>query len=438
MYNPFRGSGLTLNSEFRMIRFNKLKKYLAALILTAVGFVAANAQDGAGGLVDSQRTATVAAAAFNKRMNEVYASSAPAPLRGSLNLYKVAYRSIDSNGNNAVLSGLVIVPSNGAPNGLVVFNHGTTVYNNNMPSRFLGMTKGLEPESAMLAFASGGYAIAMPDYIGQGDHTGGHPHPANVTNSRACIDLKPARTVARRNNLNIGNSMYITGYSEGGGVAMAQVRELERSNDPAHSVAAAAPASGPYDLSGATRDFMLEQPTDQAGMIVRAYPLGGMAYYLHKNKGLKITDFFRPAMAFTINNAYGGKIRDEDIIKRIGVTALLMRSKNSIFNLITPCFRRAIETGDMRNATVKLLKDNDCYDWSPRSRMLLINLEGDTIVSPKNTQVAIQTMRRRGVGSSTLRRSVIRDSGLNHVTAVPTAMLRARNFSTAALPAFAI
>src|SRR5690606_12029813 len=108
-------------------------------------------------------------------------------------------------------------------------------------------------ENGMVAFASGGYAIAMPDYIGQGDHTGGHPYPANVTNSFAGMDLiKPAREVARRNNLTIGSSLYVTGYSEGGGVAMAQVRELERSNDPLHRVTAAAPASGPYDLSGTT------------------------------------------------------------------------------------------------------------------------------------------------------------------------------------------
>ena len=209
---------------------------------------------------------------------------------------------------------------------------------------------------------------------------------------------------------------------------MAQVRELERSNDPDHNVTSAAPASGPYDLSGATREFMLEQPTDQAGMVVRTYLLGDLVYYLHKNKGLKITDFFKPSMAFAINNAYGGKTKDEDIIKRIGVTALLMRAKNSIFNIVTPSFKKAMETSDVHNAAFKLLKDNDCYDWSPRTKMLIINLEGDTVVSPKNSQVALQTMRRRGVSANTLRLSIIRDSSLNHITAVPAAMLKARNF----------
>ncbi|MGB7069209.1 MAG: lipase family protein [Pyrinomonadaceae bacterium] len=401
----------------------------AILFLIAISTFAASVLAQSGGLVASTRIATMPAAQFNARLNEVFGTSAPEPLRGSLNLYKVTYRSRDANGRNAVLSGLVVVPSNGAPNGLVVFNHGTTVYNGHMPSRFTSKTKGTEPETAILAFASGGYAIAMPDYIGQGDHTGGHPYPANIVNAQAGIDLiKAASEVGRRNTVNIGRQLFITGYSEGGGVAMAQVRELERSNDPAHRVTAAAPASGPYDLSGSTREFMLEQPTDQAGFVVRTYLLGDLVYYVHKSKGVKISDYFKSTMAFTINNAYGGKTKDEDIIKRIGLTAILMRAKNNIYNVVTPRFKQAIETMDLRDPAVSLLKDNDVYDWSPRSKMLLINLEGDTIVTPRNSEVAFQTMRRRGVGRETLRRSIIRDSSLNHITAVPAAMLQARHF----------
>lgn len=417
-----------------MISNQRLFSFPAVFILLTIFAELAAGQNnklpaGPEGLVDSQRTATIAAAQFNKRMNAVYGASAPNQLRSSLNLYKVTYRSRDANGRNAVLSGLIIVPANGAPNGLVVFNHGTTVYNNHMPSRFVGAANGTEPETAMLAFASGGYAIAMPDYIGQGDHTGGHPYPANVVNSFAGMDLiKPARAVGRRHNLAIGSSLYITGYSEGGGVAMAQVRELERSNDPMHRVTAAAPASGPYNLSGTTVEFMLEQPTDQAGFVVRTYLLGNMVYFLHKNKGVKITDYFKPSMAFTISNSYGGKIKDADIVKRIGLTAILMRAKNNIFNVITPRFKLVMETMDLRDPAAKLLKDNDCYDWSPRSKMLLINLEGDTIVAPRNSEVAFRTMRRRGVGRDSLRRYIIKDSKLNHLTAVPAAMLKARQF----------
>lgn len=410
-----------------MIKRSKTLLASCALVLSIGSTLVVSAQNGT--LVSSTRTATVTAAQINKRASELFKNEAPVAMRGNLNLYKVSYRSKDANGRNAVLSGMVIIPASGAPNGLVIFNHGTAFYNNSMPSRLIASTKGTEAENTMVAFASGGYAIAMPDYIGQGDHTGGHPYPANVLNSQAGIDLiKPARAVASRNNLRVGDNLYVTGYSEGGGVAMAQIRELERSNDPAYRVTASAPASGPYDLSGSTREFMLQQPTEQEGFVVRTYLLGGLIYFLHKNKGLKITDYFKPSMAFAINNSYGGKTKDLDIVKRLGVTAVLMRAKNDLFNVVTPRFRSAMERMDLNDPAARLLKDNDCYDWSPRNRMLLINLEGDEVVSPKNSQVAFQTMRRRGVGRETLRRSVIRDSNLNHLSAMPIAMLRARNF----------
>lgn len=410
-----------------MNNFRFLSRSISAVALSLTISLTAFAQ--ANGLVSTVRNATVTAAKFNTRTNKIYGSDSPAALRGSLNLHRVTYRSKDANGRIAVLSGLIILPAGRAPNGIVIFNHGTTVYNNHMPSRFKGEEDGTERETAMLAFGSGGYAILMPDYIGQGDHTGGHPYPANVVNAQAGIDMiKPARALARRNNVEVGPALYVTGYSEGGGVAMAQVRELEKSGDPGFKVTAAAPASGPYDLSGVTRDFMLEQPTDQAGFVVRLYLLGDLVYFLHKNKGVKITDYFKPSMAFTINNSFGGRITDKAIITRLGATALLMRAKNDIFNVVTPRFKRVMETMDLGDPAAKLLKDNDCYDWSPRTRMLLINLEGDTVVTPRNSQVAFQTMRQRGVGRDQLRRAIIRDSSLNHVTAVPAAMLKARNF----------
>ena len=383
-----------------------------------------------GQLVTSTRVATMTAAQFNQRMKTAYSDAGLEPLRGALNLYKVTYRSVDAKGRNAVLSGLVAVPVQGAPNGLIVFNHGTMVSRKTVPSAYRGEAKAGETQTALLAFGSGGYAIAMPDYIGQGDHKGSaHPYPASVTNARAGIDLiKPAREVARRNQINVGDQLYVTGYSEGGGVAMGQTRLLEQSNDPMHRVTASAPAAGPYDLSNTTLEFMSERPTDQVGFVVRAFLLGYGVHSLHKNQGVKITDYFKPSMALTINLAYGGSIADEDVIKRIGLAATLMRAKNDLFNIITDRFKRALETKDTSDPFIRQLRDNDTHDWTPRTRTLLIALVNDAIVTPKNTRAAMRAMRRNGVGRDTLRQSIVQDTSLNHITAMPESLLRARLF----------
>lgn len=395
---------------------------LAFLIFVNFSFAQPNS-----GLVSATRVASVSAAEFNRRMTAAYPNAGLERLRGSLNLYLVTYRSVDAKGRNAVLSGMVAIPAQGAPNGMIVFNHGTMVSRKTVPSAYRGETKASETQHALLAFGSGGYAIVMPDYIGQGVHKGtAHPYPANVTNARSGVDMiGAAREVARRNRIAVGEQLFVTGYSEGGGVAMAQTRLLEQSNT---RVTASAPAAGPYDLSGTTADFMAERPTDQAGFVVRTYLLGYGVHSLHKNSGVKITDYFKPSMALTINLAYGGNVSDENIIKRIGATALLMRARNDLFNVITDRFKRVFETRDFSDPFMRQLRDNDTYDWTPRTRMLLIALVNDAIVTPRNTQVSMRAMRRRGVGRDTLRQSIIQDTGLNHLTAMPESLLRARLF----------
>jgi len=74
------------------------------------------------------------------------------------------------------------------------------------------------------------------------------------------------------------------------------------------------------------------------------------------------------------------------------------------------------------------MQKSDCYDWSPRTKMLLISLPGDKVVDPANTEKTLRTMRQRGVRADTLRQSVISDASLNHITAVAPALAQARRF----------
>ena len=412
-----------------MLALSILKKF-AAVICSIVALSAlASAQGGAAnGLVSSARTATITTAQLNSRMNTVFGASAVDPARSAVEFYKISYRSRTESGGMVVLTGLVLLPREGAPKGLVVFNHGTIYDRRTSPSRYTGKADGTEPETAMLAFTTGGYAVVLPDYIGLGDHQAAHPYPLNVANSHAGVDIiKPARALARRQNIELDSKLFVTGYSEGGGVAMAQVRELERSSDLAHNVFAAAPTSGPYDLSGATREFLLVR-SEQQGFVIKLYLLSYSAYYFHKAKGTKLTDYFKPSMAFTVSQAFKGTIKDEEVIKRLAVAATLMRSKNSLSNVLTPRFLKAMQTTDTRDPLVRELRDNDVFDWTPRTKMLLVNLEGDGVVSPENTENAFRAMRRRGVGRDSLRRYIIKDSKLNHINAVPTAMLKVRQF----------
>ncbi|MDQ3061346.1 MAG: alpha/beta hydrolase, partial [Acidobacteriota bacterium] len=280
-----------------------------------------------------------------------------------------------------------------------------------------------------LAFASGGYAVAMPDYLGLGDHKGAHPYPLAAANSLSAVDIiEPARTVAKRQNTEVSSRLFITGYSEGGATAMWMLRDLEDKRGAIYDVTAAALASGPYDLSDTTRKWMLASPTSQEEFVIRLYLTSYMAYYFHKSTGVKLTEYFKPAMAFTISQAFKGNISDENLIKRLAVAAVLMRSKNSLENVITARFKKALETLDTSDPVIREMQKSDTFDWSPRTKTLLISLQGDKVVDPANTEKTMRTMRRRGVPADTLRQYLIKDTSLNHITAIAPALAQARRF----------
>jgi pimeloyl-ACP methyl ester carboxylesterase len=402
-----------------------MRKVFSCLIVGLLLLTAASAQD----LVNFSRSGSMTVAQTNQMMIKAFGGTL-APASRALDLYKISYRSRDEKNRAVVLTGLIVFPRGGAPKGLVVFNHGTIADRKMSPSRFTGKPNNSEAQTATLAFASGGYAVVMPDYLGLGDHTGGaHPYPLGAVNSRSAVDIiAPARAVARRLNIEVGSRLFVTGYSEGGAVAMWTVRDLEQKSGAEYDVTAAAPMSGPYDLSGVTRNWILAAPTGQEEFVIRLYLASYMVYYFHKSAGLKITDYFKPSMAFTINQAFKGNLSDEAIIKRLALAAILMRSKNSLENVMTPRFKRALETLDTKDPVIREMIKSDAYDWSPRTPMLLINLVNDKVVDPENTEKALKTMRRRGVGENLLRRYVINDASLDHITGMPAATAQARRF----------
>ncbi|MBA2378939.1 MAG: hypothetical protein H0V76_05130 [Blastocatellia bacterium] len=380
-------------------------------------------------LVRTSLSGTMTPASVNERMRSVFTEAAPPAATADIDLIKITYTSTDQAGRPATLSGLVAMPRGGAPRGLVVFNHGTIFDRRRSPSRWKGARDDSEAETATLAFASGGYAVAMPDYIGLGDHVGTHPYPLNVVNARSAVDIiGAARSLAARQNYQLGNRLFVTGYSEGGGVAMALTKELESMPGSAYRVTAAAPASGSYDLTGATLDFLLRPTGAPEGFVIRLYLLSYSAFSFHKNNGAKLTDYFKPAMSFSIAQNYKRTLTDEDLIKRLAVTSALMRANNSLRNVLTDRFVRVMEAKDTSDPVIRELAANNVYDWAPRTPMLLINLEGDTIVDPANTDNALRAMRARGVPAANLQHRVIRNPQLNHITAVPTALAHARAY----------
>jgi alpha-beta hydrolase superfamily lysophospholipase len=378
-------------------------------------------------LVKFESNGLMTEAVANERMAAVFTPNTLESAQTAIELHKVKYTSIDEKGKPVELTGLVAWPAGGAPKGLVVFCHGTIVDRDRSPSKYKGGSEGGEAAVGVLAFASGGYAVAIPDYLGLGDHKKPHPYPLSRVNARSGVDIiSAARELASQRGYDIAKPLYVTGYSEGGGVAMALTEMLEKQKGEMFRVTKSAPSAGPYDLSGTTLDFFLEPDTDQVGFVLRMYLLAYSAHYFHKRDGIRLREFFKPVLADAVAINFGLNRADDDILKALGITGALMRANNSLANVLNPKFLETMKRRDPKDKFIRELAANNTYDWRPNTPMLLIHLKNDTVVPSKNTDVAYAAMRRRGAPESMLRKHIIEDDSLNHITAMVPAAVIAR------------
>ena len=99
----------------------------------------------------------------------------PVTPRYSVRLYKVVYETIDPWGGRTQASGAMLLPEKtGQLLPLVGYQHGTITQRDQAPSSL-----NVSGEVTIgIAFASVGYAAAVPDYLGLGDSPGLHPLPS--------------------------------------------------------------------------------------------------------------------------------------------------------------------------------------------------------------------------------------------------------------------
>lgn len=400
-------------------------------------FAQAQAQD----LVSFTSNGKLLASDAEMRYQRVFKDVEPPEITPTdVHLYKVTYRSRAVDGRLIPLSGLVAMPRNGAPKGLVVYYHGTTADRENVPSRYTGAAKPEEADLAILAFANAGYAVAAPDYLGLGDHKGYHPYPLGEVNCWSGIDLiKPARKIFDKAKVSVGKDLFVTGYSEGGGIAMWAARKLQESKDPLYKLTRSAPLSGPYDLSGVQALAMLSRQSNSVWLGARVYFSSYTARGIQKNyPGIDLGKYFSPSFATYIPYVFGKELKDEGLIKKLVGKAFQMGAFMDLNRIMTLSFRDAVRAHDLRDPLLRKLADNDCYDWTPTIPMVLFCLEDDFLVVKENTLNAIAAMRARGVSQDVVRHYMITGRKFDHMKGILPGLMLARKFFDSGMTAVPI
>jgi pimeloyl-ACP methyl ester carboxylesterase len=225
------------------------------------GKVASSTQRGT--LVDNPplRIASVNASSFAAQLNATASGPQLLQLAGTpacgVDFYYIKYWTVAPDGSAQMVSGSLMVPTgSGAPctgpRPVVLYAHGTTTDSAYNIANISNTANSANSEAALIAavFAAQGYIVVAPNGLGYDISTSGYyPYLDGASSATVMMDALAAGRSALLTTFTPGTTdsgkLYVTGYSEGGYVAMATVKAMQAAGD---AVTASAPASGPYAL----------------------------------------------------------------------------------------------------------------------------------------------------------------------------------------------
>ncbi len=239
-------------------------------------------------------------------------SAALAPLAGAplcgVRVEKLHYATVAADGSAATASGALMLPTGQASvcqgaRPIVLYAHGTSTERSYDIAALNDPQQPAYDESLMLAalFASQGYIVVAPNYVGyDSSDQSVHPYLVAQQQGQEMLDVLTAAREDLRRIENAGVSdrgqLFVTGYSEGGYVAMATLRALDARGTPA---TAGAPMSGPYALEAFSDAMFFGQVTLGATVYT---PLITSAYEAMTHGALQTSTIFSASYAAGIDH----------------------------------------------------------------------------------------------------------------------------------------
>jgi hypothetical protein len=198
----------------------------------------------------------------------------------------IQYNTVGGKGEDTTATTAVMIPSGTAsgcigPRPIVIYAHGTSLDKNN---DMANVTSNGEASLVMAMYAAQGFIVIAPNYTGyKGSSLPYHPYLNAQAQASDVIDaLRASKAALAGLGTSASAKLFITGYSQGGHVAMATHREIQTSYANEFTVTASGPMSGPYGL-----DRFGKQVFSAAG------PINGGA------------NIFTPLLVDSFQNSYG-------------------------------------------------------------------------------------------------------------------------------------
>jgi pimeloyl-ACP methyl ester carboxylesterase len=331
-------------------------------------------------------------------------------IRYGIKVYKLEYTTTNTDGKSVTASGVIIVPApeNGTASlPIMSMQHGTILSDSDAPSYFQSSS---EVNTFGSVFASQGYIIVAPDYIGYGASKD-LPHTYEHRNGLATASLdmlRAARNFLSDNatsNVSWDKRLFLAGYSEGGYATLALQKKIEEETKGEFNLVASSCGAGAYDKPTFMRTIVNEQ-TSGIASVNRLYVWVLQTYN-------RIYGLNRP-MSYYFKEPYASQIASQ------GVNANINVSLNTTF---TDSFKQAINNGTDTDF-LKAVQDNDIHDWKPSTPTRLYHGDADETVLFQNSQNTYDAMQKRGASNVALYRL----AGRTHATGIFDFVLGTYNF----------
>ncbi len=298
-------------------------------------------------------------------------------LQQGIKVRKLVYKTKNWDGTDIQASGLLIIPTTANPVPMISQQHGTITSDASAPSNY-GPTS--EAYQFASIFASLGYIIVCPDYIGYGASSNvPHNYEHRATLASASLDmLRAAREyIASDASINWDKRLYMAGYSEGGFATMSLFKKMQDEVPTEFNLRAVSCGAGAYDKTSFMKDLLTKTSSGEVNAnrsflwvlltYDSVYKLNRPLSYYFKEPYL--TDITKNRLNATLNVSFD--------------------------QVLTDSFKQGIISGT-DTAFLNAVADNNNYDWKPMTPLLLFHGLSDTQVFPLNTQNAYAAMQKRG------------------------------------------
>lgn len=341
--------------------------------------------------------------------------------RCNVELKHFEYDTIGPDGKGATSSSALMVPrgTDSACSGarpVVMFAHGTSFTKVKDQTAILTDPEN-DPMLMMMIFAAQGYVVVSPNFLGYNDSSlGYHPYLVAETNGAESVDALRAgkQVIANDPSVSFSPKLFLYGVSEGGYVAMAAHKIIERDYAGEFTVRASMPSAGPYNYFKFYKSMFAEpgnpvfDVSTQLGVTEGVEVLVPMLFEsLQKTHGAvyqaSAAEAFNAPYDKTIPGLFPSDVPIADLARmgKLPAPTAQLNKLTGQGRVLTEEFRQKVASGALPKLD-QAIRDNTLLGWSPKAPMALCHGPRDKVVPFYNSTDVVADMRARGASNVNL------------------------------------